>query len=411
MRIPLNDQKIRGIKPPTTARVAEYFDASFPGFALRVTSKGRKSFIYMTRVQGQLQRFGLIDPDTKRETFPDLSLKRAREVARVLRDQIATGGNPRAAHAAAQAKQAEDDSHTFAALCERYLDGWAKPRKRTWKADAQIIRTELTSLADRPVLTITRADVRALLDAVVARGGRTWADRILACLRKILNYGIDLEWVAVNPCARIKNQRSSRHRRTRLLSKPEIVQFWQYLDQPPVDAEASRVRLWPLLAAWLRLRLVLAQRGEDVLRMRWAHLSEPGVWIQPGDQTKNGEPHAVPLPALALGILDTVRAVPRLFRGEDFVFAGIRSRRDRHNVCAGLGLVNFEYRDLRRTAATHIAASSGRFIVKRVLNHLDAEVTGVYDLYAYLPEKRAALEAWSAELSRLTEMTAASGAA
>ena len=42
-----------------------------------------------------------------------------------------------------------------------------------------------------------------------------------------------------------------------------------------------------------------------------------------------------------------------------------------------------------------------RFIIARVLNHADRTVTGIYDRYEYLEEKRRALEAWGAYLRNL----------
>jgi hypothetical protein len=38
---------------------------------------------------------------------------------------------------------------------------------------------------------------------------------------------------------------------------------------------------------------------------------------------------------------------------------------------------------------------SKRFIVARVLGHTDKEVTGVYDRYEYLDEKKTALQGWA----------------
>jgi integrase len=85
-----------------------------------------------------------------------------------------------------------------------------------------------------------------------------------------------------------------------------------------------------------------------------------------------------------------------------YVFAGIRSPRDRQNLLDGAGVGDLQLRDLRRTAATNLAKLGiSRFIVKRVLNHKDAEVTAIYDVYRYLPEVRAALDKWAATLSAI----------
>lgn len=58
--------------------------------------------------------------------------------------------------------------------------------------------------------------------------------------------------------------------------------------------------------------------------------------------------------------------------------------------------------DLRRTAATEMARLGvSRFMIARVLNHADREVTGIYDRHSYLPETRHALETWARFLGDL----------
>ena len=67
-----------------------------------------------------------------------------------------------------------------------------------------------------------------------------------------------------------------------------------------------------------------------------------------------------------------------------------------------LEIAPFTPHDLRRTAATHLGRLGvSRFIQDRVLNHVDGSISGVYDRYGYLPEKKAALDRWSTELSSI----------
>jgi integrase len=79
-----------------------------------------------------------------------------------------------------------------------------------------------------------------------------------------------------------------------------------------------------------------------------------------------------------------------------YVLEGGRSRRQRLGVTDAIGLEDFKPHDLRRTAATGMArAGVQRFIVARVLGHVDRSVTGVYDRHEYLSEKRWALDTWA----------------
>jgi hypothetical protein len=78
----LTDLFVERVKGPSRGRV-EYFDAAFPGLALRVTDHGRKSWSLHYRMHGRLRRFTLgsypaIKPAQARREAAD-ALGRARQ--------------------------------------------------------------------------------------------------------------------------------------------------------------------------------------------------------------------------------------------------------------------------------------------------------------------------------------------
>ena len=42
-----------------------------------------------------------------------------------------------------------------------------------------------------------------------------------------------------------------------------------------------------------------------------------------------------------------------------------------------------------------------RTVLAKILNHVDSSVTGRYDTYTYVPEKRAALDRWARKLEAI----------
>ncbi len=70
-------------------------------------------------------------------------------------------------------------------------------------------------------------------------------------------------------------------------------------------------------------------------------------------------------------------------------------------LCARLGIPHGSPHDFRRSGATTLTGERygfTRFVVSQVLGHAGrdgAAVTAVYDRNDYLPQKRAALEAWA----------------
>ena len=116
--------------------------------------------------------------------------------------------------------------------------------------------------------------------------------------------------------------------------------------------------------------------------------------------------------------VDILQAVPRL--SDEYVFpvgngkpiigwSQARARLEKIIAASGAQLAHFTRHDLRRTCATNLGRlGTSEFIIGRVLAHASRTITGqVYNMYEYLPERRAALEKWAAYLQSLTQPPAA----
>lgn len=124
----------------------------------------------------------------------------------------------------------------------------------------------------------------------------------------------------------------------------------------------------------------------------------------------------MPLSALAKDVL--ARAMAASPRG--FVFAGRDGEaltpavmtRAFARMTARLGIEDLTLHDLRRTGATMLTSERlgvlGE-VVSRILNHTPPgpAVTLVYNRNAYLPQKRAALEAWAEEIAEIVACSTA----
>jgi integrase len=100
--------------------------------------------------------------------------------------------------------------------------------------------------------------------------------------------------------------------RDRVLSDVELRALWALLERFPArhekqapgrkraHSDADGQPFCPIslsLAAVQKVRLLSAQRGGQVVAMRWRDLDlrTPAWWTIPGEPTKNGRPHRVPL--------------------------------------------------------------------------------------------------------------------
>src|ERR1700751_5763846 len=89
-RVRFTDRSLRALEPPPPPKQVDYFDDSLPGFGLRVSYSGRKSWIVLYRCNGVKGRLTL-------GRFDVLPLAEAREKARDVLKAAANGNDP-AAH-------------------------------------------------------------------------------------------------------------------------------------------------------------------------------------------------------------------------------------------------------------------------------------------------------------------------
>ncbi len=373
---------IGAIKPPASGQ-KDYWDASLPGFGLRVSAGGRKSWVVMYRHEGLKTRYTF-------GTFPAMQLAAAREKAQDALRAVAHGANP------AGSKKAARNAETFADLADEYLERHAKAKKRSWRKDALAIERDLLPrFGSMKAKAVARRDVLKMLDEIVERGAPIQANRTLEILRKIYNWGIAREIVEINPCHMVERPAPER-KRERVLRGDEIRAVWEACEQ-----ETTR------MCALFRLRLLTAQRGGEISHMRWSDIDcESDWWTVPGEYSKNGLAHRVPLSPAAKEIVDGMKehAV-----GSEWVFPSPSGKGPTTVLWKAAGRirersgVEFVPHDLRRTAASRMTGDLviSRLVVSKILNHIETGVTATYDRHSYDAEKRHALDAWGARLQEI----------
>jgi integrase len=200
-----------------------------------------------------------------------------------------------------------------------------------------------------------------------------------------------------------------------VLADNEVKRLWDALDalaagpSDPVLETGKRVPRH-VVAAAVKLLLLLGTRRGETLNMRWADIDERAqTWTVPGMFRKGGRTHVVPLPPLALRVLIDLRAVaddgPWVFVGRRGAPLGSNPARWTDLVRKACGL-DFTLHDLRRTCATGCARlGATESTVSRILGHKaiagTIAVSGIYDRFDRLPEIRSALAAWATYIAQL----------
>jgi hypothetical protein len=356
-------------------------------------------------------------------SYPGMSLLDAR---RVFREKYAPTirGGVAPERKRDERRKVQEAANTVRDLFIAYVDDMRRAGKRSASIAERIllgtrlgkaIKTGLPGGAaaaigpNKPAADVAAKDIVPLLAGIHGRGSIAMAAQTRAYLSATFTFGIEqansytsaaggAAWgITANPVQAIPADAEANRARDRYLSPNEFLAFWTWL--------AARRSL---AAIALQLQMATGQRGEEILRISdtvYRRDEKMLFW----DKTKNGLPHALPLPDVAIEILSGIapnrhglyfphRHHPTLPATHDGVARVVTT------YIKETGAAKFVARDLRRTWKTLAGrAAISKEMRDRLQNHAKAgDVSSRhYDRYDYWPEKQAAMAKWSAYLDRI----------
>jgi integrase len=329
---------------------------------------------------------------------PSMSLVQAREVFKRDYANVILKGR--------SIKRAADSCpSTVAELFEAYVKHLSDNNKRSWR----IAERRLNKIADmlgrsRLALAIEPDDIVAVIRPIFERGARVMADHVRGLIRSAYSWGMKSEHdyrnvsprrfqLLYNPAAGIPTE--PKNVGSRWLDEDEFVRLYRWLESPPTPGHPPYTRA-------VRVLMLTGQRVEEITQLhvdQWDAKERIIDW----PKTKNGRPHAIPVPDLAAELIEAIKPNehgwffpspmnPRHPVSHGTLCAFMRRKRDR-------GLIpDAHNRDLRRTWKT-LAGKAGlsKDIRDRIQNHVLYDVSSKnYDRWSYMPEKRAAMKTWNA---------------
>jgi hypothetical protein len=113
-------------------------------------------------------------------------------------------------------------------LADRYIEEYAKPNKRSWWRDKEILeRDVLPAIGRLKANKVTRADVKVILHGIVNRDAPVMANRTMEVIRRVLNWAIaeEIAQVEANPCLRMPPPGGRKTSRERAPSDREVKTF------------------------------------------------------------------------------------------------------------------------------------------------------------------------------------------
>lgn len=332
-----------------------YWDTATPGFGIRV-GKRAKAWTIMRGANRQRVTIG---------RYPELSLSDARAKAKRL----------------LAADPVETKRILFAAARDEFLEVHYQGSTSDWPMIVRLIlKKHFKKFDQQPLSDITDRDINKALNAIAGPSAKLHAFR---ALRTFLTWTTrpPRRYLKFSPMAGYVAPGTDR-KGTRVLTDDELIAIWN-------ASETGSRAIFRLLILW-------GTRSGETCRLErfWGNGDTLTI---PGEATKNGRAHGIPLLPLAQTVLDSCPKGEVYFPGRDGHLKPGALQPIRLAIQQETGTKDWQVRDIRRTFRSNMARLRVPREVCAVLNnHAPPVLDEIYDRYDRLDEKREALVKYEA---------------
>jgi integrase len=365
MRKRLTDLSVERMKEP-----GEFWHTGLAAFGIRI---GKRIKVWQVAIRPPGEKH---PTRIKIGTFPEMKFAEAKKRAGEIIDGGAAGARV-----------------PFKNMIEPFLEHGRTRTGKPWRASTRreyrsILNGTAKPLHTKPIANIRRRDIAGLLAAVDKATGPSNAALTRATLSRFWSWLLETDRADASPVTGSPSYAIPK--RDRVLSDAELRALWAQSDPSTDFGMILRIMLWT------------GCRRAEAGGMAWSEI-EGDIWTFPAARVKTDRALALPLPRQALTALEawpvTVGRDLLFGRGPGgFTYWGVKKALDKK-----LGFNRpFQLRDVRRTTETRLAELGvSKEIRARILNHDLGEIEERYNVYAYMPEKRAALQTWADALERI----------
>lgn len=367
--------RVEGIKPKESDLF--YWDDSLTGFGVKVTPKGRKSYVYQYRLGGRRGRVRRVYLGV----HGSITTEQARRDAVKLAGEVAGGrdvaGDKRSRNAAPKVSEVVD------VFLKDHVEAKLKPSTR--RSYECLVRLHVNPvLGNLKIDEVSRNDVAKFHHRL--KETPYHANRALAFLSKLMSWAEKRGYrkYGSNPCIGIEKFREKK--RERFLNDAQL----HGLGMALTDLEQSG-RITEHAAAAIRLLLITGCRLREILHLRWDEVDFERQLLALGD-SKTGQ-RTVLLSEPALEVLEGVKRI----EGNPYVCCGknqgqpiVNLMKVWRRVCGEAEIRDVRLHDLRHTHAS-VAAAAGYSlpIIGSLLGHTQAQTTARYSHLAESPVRSA----------------------
>lgn len=381
----LTDTSIKNAKP----KEKPYKLADGGGLYLLVTPNGSRLWRLKYRVGGieKLLSFG---------SYPQVSLKEARDKAFEAKQGLSSGIDPSQAKKAQKASASGADS--FEAVARewfgKFSTGWAPGHAE--RVIRLLERDVFPWLGEKIVKEITAPELLSVLRRIEARGAVDTAHRARQTAGAVFRYAVATGRAERDPSGDLRGAIPPA-RGGHMAAITDSQRLGGLLRA--IDAYEGGL----IVRCALRLAPLVFVRPGELRRMEWAEISvERGEWVIPGEKMKMKREHIVPLSRQAVEILEEIRPFTGAGR---YVFPSPTSQNRPLSDMAlltalrrmGIAKEEMTIHGFRATASSLLNAQGWPSdVIERQLAHVEKnQVRAAYNRHDYLPERRKMMQSWA----------------
>lgn len=386
--MPLTDTAIRNAKPAEKPQKL----ADGGGLFLLVNPKGGKWWRLKYRYDGKEKLLSL-------GTYPEISLKDARDKREEARKQLAAGIDPSANRKAAKAARAEEGANTFEVIARE----WFAKHSPNWAAshaDKVIARLQndiFPWLGSRPITAIAAPDLLGVLRRIEERGAIDTAHRAQQDCSRVFRYAIATGRADRNPAPDLKGS----------LPNAEQGHYAAMTDPKAISGLLRAIDGYQgeiVTKCALRLAPLVFVRPGELRTAEWAEIDlERSEWNIPAEKMKMKEAHLVPLSSQAIAVLQEIQAVTGSGR---YVFPSARTRSrpmSENAVLSALRRMGFTkeemsghgFRAMARTILDEVLQVRPDYIEHQLAHAVKDPNGRAYNRTAHLAERRKMMQLWA----------------
>ena len=363
------------------AKDCVFWDASLPGFGVKVTPKGRRVFLVMYRAGARLRKY-TIGP------YGRITLPMARGHAQKIFAARLDGRDPASEKKDARRRLVVD---RIGDLVESFIILHLAGKRSATQISNLLRRDVIPYWGMRSIHEIKKRDIIERVNEVSQRG-RYAGNRLLKTLKTFFRWCVGRAVIELSTAEGIPS-RFQEVTRDRVLTDQELA---------AIILGVRKMR--PPYSGIIELLALTGQRREEVAQLRWAELDlAEKLWCIPALRAKNNKAHLVHLSEPALAVIkrqqqraELVFAMPSGKRIQNFSLA--KAELDRLS-----GVTGWRVHDLRRTAVSGMARLGiPPHVADKILNHQSGTISGVaavYQRHDFLAERKDALDRWGAHVS------------